>query len=83
MYTQCFICRGWSHLVSKSHGGVRLCLPCYVDVLEVRAARGVMGEPVVDMIAEATSPGNSPSPVHSEQLDIFDVCELVDSYYPD
>ncbi len=69
--TQCFICREWSHMVSKSLlGGAPLCLPCYVDVLEVRQARGVMGElPGSARVAGAesappgaTTPGNSPSP---------------------
>lgn len=49
---QCFICRGWSHLVSKSHGGVQLCLPCYVDVLEVRERRGADPEPNVGVLRE-------------------------------
>jgi len=39
-YSQCFICRIWSWDVSKIIGrNVTLCLPCYVDVLEVRQAR--------------------------------------------
>jgi len=39
-YTQCFICRQWGWDVSKAFDRVRLCLPCYVDVLEVKQARG-------------------------------------------
>ncbi len=70
MYNQCFICREWSWSVSKSHGGVSLCLPCYVDVLEVRQARGLMGDPntLPDSIRDGgkdraeTIPGQSPSP---------------------
>ncbi len=39
-YSQCHICRDWSWDVSKIIGkGIELCLPCYVDVLEVRQAR--------------------------------------------
>jgi len=61
---------------------VDLCLPCYVDVLEVRQARGVMGAssearhtPSARERARPTpesdgSPGNSPSPF--PQLDLFD-----------
>ena len=43
MYQQCFICRGFSWDVStfRPLGDVELCLPCYVDVLEVRERRGV------------------------------------------
>jgi len=67
LYSQCFICREWSWTVSKSHGGTSLCLPCYVDVLEVRQARGLMGEPQAG--PDATIPGKSPSPYR--QLDLF------------
>jgi len=39
-YQQCFICRGWGWDVSKAMDRVWLCLPCYVDVLEMRQSRG-------------------------------------------
>jgi len=69
MYTQCFICREWSWDVSRCWSGVQLCLHCYVDILEVRQARGVMGEPEADAgPPEATIPGNSPSPYRQLEL---------------
>jgi hypothetical protein len=77
-YHQCFICREWSWDVSRVlRKHVELCLPCYVDVLEVRQARGLMGEPLggsqkvglSNPTPEATIPGQSPSPF--TQLDLF------------
>lgn len=75
--SQCFICRQWSSDVSGVLGpmkDVQLCLPCYVDVLEVRQARGVMGEPwggpKDSKAPQARGPGNSPSPFR--QLELFD-----------
>jgi len=44
-YLQCFICREWSGTVSRCFNEVHLCLPCYVDVLEVRQARGCIDQP--------------------------------------
>ncbi len=38
--SQCFICREWSWSVCPSMNGADLCLPCYVDVLEIRQNRG-------------------------------------------
>lgn len=64
--------------VVKGWGGVELCLPCYVDVLEVRQARGVMVDRRPELEGEAdrqpSAPGNSPSPSPSlfRQLDLFD-----------
>ena len=57
---------------------VNLCLPCYVDVLEVRQARGVMGKgqpgraalPAGNPPEDAPETGNSPSPFR--QLDLFE-----------
>jgi len=78
-YSQCFICREWSWSVSRvfNYGRVELCLPCYVDVLEVRQARGVMGEPSMGtgnpeepVLGVPGGPGNSPSPYG--QLGLFD-----------
>lgn len=77
-YFKCFICLEWSWEVTGAFNkGVQLCLPCYVDVLEVKQARGSMGEPVVTAgkggntatPKEATIPGSSPSPFR--QLDLF------------
>jgi len=48
---QCFICREFSRLVSKSWSHVDLCLPCYVDCLEVRERRGKT-EPLVPLLGE-------------------------------
>jgi len=83
-YRQCFICRVWSwDVLGEAAGciGVDLCLPCYVDVLEVRQARGVMGAEGTRYTPSARdghgqtpesdgSPGNSPS--SSYELDLFD-----------
>ncbi len=71
-YTQCFICREWGWDVSNVKE-VPLCMPCYVDVLEVRQARGVMGEPArQEGDPPATTPGNFPSPFAPQTLDLFD-----------
>jgi len=68
---RCFICREWSWDVSKSFEGVPMCLPCYVDVLEVRQARGVMVEPArQEGGPPAKITGNSPSPYR--QLELFE-----------
>ncbi len=69
-YQQCFICRQWSWDACGAFKGTTLCLPCYVDVLEVKQARGVMGEPRSDGPRPATTPGNSLSPFR--QLELFD-----------
>lgn len=60
---------------AQSSIGTDLCLPCYVDVLEVRQARGVMGKEDStglggDTREAGAGPGNSPSPF--PQLDLFD-----------
>ena len=77
-YRQCFMCRRWSWDVCRpvmGTVGADLCLPCYVDVLEVRQARGLMGKersgglgPDVDEPGAGT--GKSPSPFR--QLDLFE-----------
>jgi len=74
-YRQCFICREWSWDACDAFSGTTLCLPCYVDVLEVRQARGVMGKENSgglgpDAGEPRASTGNSPSPF--PQLDLFD-----------
>jgi len=73
-YGQCFLCRQWSWDTSNSFKGTTLCLPCYVDVLEVRQARGVMGtehsgRSGPDTDEPRAESGNSPSPF--TQLDLF------------
>ncbi len=66
-YTQCFICRAWSWDVSKIIGkGVALCLTCYVDVLEVRQARGSDDQTAGREAQEAGAPEPFP------QLELFD-----------
>jgi len=68
----------WSWDVSRQEQqtvGADLCLPCYVDVLEVRQGRGLMAEPRKDFgkndpRLEANIAGKSPSPFR--QLDLFD-----------
>jgi len=57
--SQCFVCREWSWDVSESIHGTHLCLPCYVDVLEVRQERGglVKAEPVYDVANVYLGPG--------------------------
>jgi len=73
-YSKCFLCRVWSWDACNSFDGATLCLPCYVDVLEVRQARGAMGEesPVEYQPGKKMyeNPGRSPSPFR--QLDLFD-----------
>ena len=70
-YSQCFICRQWSWDVCSGVGTPLLCLPCYVDVLEVKQARGALGktEPKVDPLREGPDQSEPPSP--SVQLDLF------------
>ena len=73
-FRQCFICREWSWDVSRSFSHTRLCLPCYVDVLEVRQRRGVSletAEPVEESLREG--PDQSSAPSHPfPQLNLFD-----------
>lgn len=83
-FSQCFICREWSWSVSKSYSRVDLCLPCYVDVLEVRQARGVMGRQGQSSAMAATgegpepeAPGNSPSPTPDPaQLELASIGDM-------
>jgi len=79
-YSPCFICGvyGWAVSKCSEFGGVELCLPCYVDVLEVRQARGLMGRELsgsreTDVSRETESgpepaPGKSPSPTWDPDL---------------
>jgi len=60
MVNQCFICREWSWEVSRCWSGVRLCVLCYVDVLEVRQRRGAVAEPAVAQLGEG--PDGQPPP---------------------
>jgi len=66
---QCFLCREWGWDVSKAFD-TDLCLPCYVDVLEVRQSRlelqrrGVLGsEPETEPLREG--PDENPDPMPS------------------
>jgi len=73
-YGQCFICREWSWDACDAFKGTTLCLPCYVDVLEVRQGRGLMGKEHSgglgpDADEPRASTGKSPSPFR--QLDLF------------
>ena len=71
-YAQCFICREWSHMGSKSIHDTWLCLPCYIDVLEVRQARGGLRKTapmMVDQLREGPDQSEPPSPF--AQLDLF------------
>ena len=67
-FLQCFICREWSYLTSKSFEA-ELCLPCYVDVLEIRQRRGAKTAPEVDAPL-GEGPHRSVAPRHT-QLDLF------------
>lgn len=74
-YSQCFLCREWSWDACDAFKGVTLCLPCYVDVLVVRQARGVMGKEHSgglgdDGREQRAGTGNFPSPF--PQLDLFE-----------
>ena len=80
-YSQCFVCRAWTWTVCKPAAGVigaELCLPCYVDVLEVRQNRGELGRKVeqtaereVPVPRERPGPRTNPSDLF-RQLDLFD-----------
>ena len=71
-YRQCFLCRQWSWDACDAFSGTTLCLPCYVDVLEVRQARGVLQtpDPAVPTREGPGQEANHPSPF--TQLDLFD-----------
>ena len=72
-YSQCFICRHWSSDAGDAFSGTTLCLPCYVDVLEGKQARGVLQTPEREGPVPGERPGpeaNHPSPF--TQLDLFD-----------
>jgi len=66
MIQQCFICRVWSWDVCRCWSGVQLCLPCYVDVLEVRENRGVVAVPEVE-INLGEGPDQQPLPDLSQK----------------
>lgn len=70
-YSQCFICREWSWDVSNVQR-VPLCIPCYVDVLEVRQARGDVGKAERSAQQPRGRPGKSvPAPSPYVQTDLF------------
>jgi len=70
LYAQCFICREWSWDVSRCWSGVGLCIPCYVDVLEVRQGRGAVAEPVVEKEL-GEGPDQQPPFLQVEVLPLF------------
>lgn len=67
-FLQCFICRQWSYLTSKSFES-ELCLPCYVDILEIRQRRGAVTEPKDDAPL-GEGPDESAVPRYA-QLELF------------
>ena len=71
-YCQCFLCREWGWDASRCLDRVMLCLPCYVDVLEVRQARGELGNtaPKVDEVLRE-GPDQCEPPLPYAQLDMF------------
>lgn len=78
-YSQCFICRQWSHMGSKSTMDVWLCLPCYVDVLQVREKRGgqIIPEPEGGPLGEGPDQGE-PRPSPYTQGELFEIEKRVD-----
>lgn len=81
---QCFICREFSWDVCVAWGLTDLCLPCYVDVLEVREHRGAMPGPDAEVLvlgggkAERSEqeprgrPGKPVPPSDPRQIEMFD-----------
>jgi len=78
MFKQCFICREFGWDVCRAWNGVQLCLPCYVDCLEVRERRGASVEGdrrAIDREAMSCGPLQEPLPRPAtpwRQLDLFD-----------
>lgn len=76
-YFKCFICLEWGWDVHTAFEA-DLCLPCYVDVLEVRQRRGVLGsEPVVAPLREGPDKNPHPTwrpglPLPYFQIDMFE-----------
>ena len=68
-FLQCYICREWTSLTSKAFE-TELCLPCYVDILEIRERRGAKTDPEVD-VPIGEGPDKSVAPLYS-QLEMFD-----------
>lgn len=70
---QCFICREWNWDVSRCfRESISLCMPCYVDVLEVRQARGAMGMEHSGRLGDdghgpRAGPGRSPSSLTEDE----------------
>jgi len=71
-WKKCFICRewGWDVQVVLNFDGVHLCMPCYVDVLQVRQGRGAPSEPDGDVLREGPDQSEAPAPL--PQLDMFE-----------
>jgi len=75
LFSPCWICREWSSVVSNVQG-VPLCIPCYVDVLEIRQKRqekGLRAEPEVATLGDGPHRSAVPSTAEPfRQLDFFD-----------
>lgn len=76
-YSQCWICREWSWDVTKAIGiGTELCLPCYVDCLEVKQERrerlGEGGKTEREQRPSGERPAKSVPPDPFPQIEMFD-----------
>jgi len=71
-FLQCFICREWSYLM-KTEFAAELCLPCYVDVLEIRQRRGAKTVPSGAVVL-CGEPDQSEPPAY-RQIEMFDGAE--------
>jgi len=71
-FLQCFICREWSYLM-RTEFSAELCLPCYVDVLEIRQRRGAKTVPKKD--ATLREGPDQSEPLAHRQIEMFDGAE--------
>jgi len=71
-FLQCFICREWSYL-TKSEFEAELCLPCYVDILEIRQKRGATTVPEED--APLGEGPDQSEPLAYRQIEMFSGAE--------
>jgi len=71
-FLQCFICRQWNYLM-KTEFEAELCLPCYVDVLEIRQRRGATAVP--KKVAALREGPDQPEPLANRQIEMFDGAE--------
>lgn len=67
-FLQCFICREWSYL-TKCEFEAELCLPCYVDVLEIRQRRGATAVPNEDAAFREGPDQPEPLATHQNQME--------------